>query len=463
MTLHPKNLDLTELVAQDTAHHFHPFTNHKTFHAEGGARVITHADGVWIWDAKGNKILDGMAGLWCVNVGYGRKELAEAGYRQMLDLPYYNTFFKTTTVPATELAAKVSSLLPSRFKHIFFVNSGSEANDTIVRFVRHYWKLKGKPYRTHFIGRRRGYHGSTMAAASLGGMQGMHEQGGLPLPGFHHVQQPYWYDFGRDLSPDEFGLEAAADVERKILEVGPENVAAFIGEPIQGAAGVLIPPRTYWPAVQEICRKYGVLLIADEVICGFGRTGRWWGFETMGIEPDIVAMAKGLSSGYLPIGAAAFADHLVKDFFEIGGEFYHGMTYAGHPVACAVALANIEIMEREKLIERAHALGPYFAEALSRLADHPMVGETRSVGLIGAIELTRDKTTRERFEAAGRVGTLCRDHCFEVGLIMRACWDTMVLAPPLVITETEIDDIVRLARVALDKTYAEVKAEMAGG
>jgi putrescine aminotransferase len=461
MTIHPKNLDLAELVARDTAHHFHPFTNHKTFHAEGGPRVITHADGVWIWDANGNKILDGMAGLWCVNVGYGRKELAEAGYRQMLDLPYYNTFFKTTTVPATELAAKVSSLLPSRFKQVFFVNSGSEANDTIVRFVRHYWKLKGKPYRTHFIGRRRGYHGSTMAAASLGGMQGMHEQGGLPLPGFHHVQQPYWYDFGRDLSPDEFGLEAAADVERKILEVGPENVAAFIGEPIQGAAGVLIPPPTYWPAVQEICSKYGVLLIADEVICGFGRTGAWWGFETMGIDPDIVAMAKGLSSGYLPIGAAAFSDHLIQDFFEIGGEFYHGMTYAGHPAASAVALANIEIMEREKLIERAHALGPYFSDALSSLADHPIVGETRSVGLIGAIELTRDKRKRERFEGVGRVGTICRDHCVENGLIMRACWDTMVLAPPLVITEGEIDEIVRLARVALDKTYVEVKSEVA--
>src|SRR5947207_15528237 len=255
MNIQPKNIDLAELVAHDIAHHFHPFTNHKAFHAEGGARVITHGDGVWIWDAKGNKILDGMSGLWCVNVGYGRKELAEVAYRQMLDLPYYNTFFKTTTVPATELAAKISSLMPERFKHVFFVNSGSEANDTIVRFVRHYWKLKGKPYRTQFIGRRRGYHGSTMAAASLGGMQGMHEQGGLPLPGFHHVLQPYWYEFGRDLSPDDFGLEAAAAVEKKILEVGPDNVAAFIGEPIQGAAGAVLPPQNYRPAGHRFPRK----------------------------------------------------------------------------------------------------------------------------------------------------------------------------------------------------------------
>lgn len=460
MTLHNKNLNIAELVARDNAHHFHPFTDHKAFHAEGGARVMTQADGVWIWDAKGNKLLDGMAGLWCVNVGYGRKELAEAAYRQMLDLPYYNTFFKTTTAPTTELAAKISSHMPERFKHIFFVNSGSEANDTIVRFVRHYWKLMGKPYRTQFIGRKRGYHGSTMIAASLGGMEGMHGQGGLPLPGFHHVQQPYWYDFGRDLSPEEFGLEAAADLEKKILELGPENVAAFIGEPIQGAAGVLIPPKTYWPEVQKICRKYGIILIADEVICGFGRTGNWWGFETMGFEPDIVPMAKGLSSGYLPIGAVAFSDRLMTDFFEKGQEFYHGMTYAGHPAACAVALRNIELIEEEKLVERARELGSYFAQGLASLHDHPIVGETRSVGLIGAIEIARDKKTRERFEKPGRVGTICRDHSFDGGLIMRACWDTMVLSPPLVISKKEIDEMIRLARAALDKTYADVKAEM---
>ncbi len=461
MTVHAKNINVAEIVQHDIAHHFHPFTDHKTFHAEGGPRVMTQADGIWIWDANGNKLMDAMAGLWCVNVGYGRKELAEAAYRQMLDLPYYNTFFKTTTVPATELAAKISSVMPKRFQHIFFTNSGSEANDTIVRFVRHYWKLKGKPYRQHFIARRRGYHGSTLVAANLGGMAGMHEQGGTLLPGFHHVQQPHWFDFGGDKTPEQFGLEAAAEVEKKILEVGPENVAAFIGEPIQGAGGVLIPPSTYWPEVQKICRKYGVLIISDEVICGFGRTGNWWGFETMGFEPDIVPMAKGLSSGYQPIGAVAFADHIVKDFFALGGEFYHGMTYAGHPVACAVALKNIEIIEQEKLVERTRELGPYFSQALASLGDHPIVGETRSVGLIGAIELCRDKKTRERFKEPGRVGGKCRDHCFKNGLIMRACWDTMVLSPPLVIGKKEIDELVRLARVALDATYKDFRSEVA--
>ncbi len=460
MTVHPKNINIAEVVQHDIEHHFHPFTDHKAFHAAGGPRVITQADGVYIWDGKGNKILDAMSGLWCVNIGYGRKELADVAYRQMLDLPYYNTFFKTTTVPATELATKISSLLPKRFQHIFFTNSGSEANDTIVRFVRHYWKLKGKPYRQHFIARTRGYHGSTMVAVNLGGMSGMHDQGGTRFPGFHHVQQPHWFDFGGEKTPEEFGLDAAADLEKKILEVGPDNVAAFIGEPIQGAGGVIIPPSTYWPEVQRICKKYGILIISDEVICGFGRTGNWWGFQTMGFEPDIIAMAKGLSSGYQPIGAVAISDTLTKDFFELGGDFNHGMTYAGHPVAAAVALKNIEIIEDEKLVERVAELAPYFARGLASLGDHPIVGETRSMGLIGALELCKDKSKRTRFHDSGRVGTICRDHCFANNLVMRACWDTMVLAPPFTITKKEIDEIVRLARLALDATHADVKGEM---
>lgn len=456
-----KNLDLAELVARDTAHHLHPFTDHKTFHAGGGARVITQADGVWIWDGKGQKLLDAMSGLWCVNVGYGRKELAEAGYRQMLELPYYNTFFKTSTEPATELAAKISSLMPSRFKQVFFVNSGSEANDTIVRLLRYYWALKGQPERIHFIGRNRGYHGSTMAAASLGGMEAMHGQGGLPLPGFHHVMEPDWFQLGGSMSREEFGLLAAREVEKKIEELGADKVAAFIGEPLQGAGGVIIPPSTYWPEVQRICRKHGIPTIVDEVICGFGRTGNWWGFETFGIEPDIVPMAKGLSSGYLPIGAVAISEEIMRDFIELGGEFFHGYTYSGHPACCAVALENIRILEDEKLIERVRTLSPYVEKKIGALADHPLVGEVRVLGLIGAIEIVKNKQTRERFEPWGRVGTICRDHCFSSGLIMRACWDTMVFAPPFCITEAEIDDWARLARLALDRTWEEVKGEVA--
>lgn len=455
-----KNLNIEELVAADNAHHFHPFTDHKSLHEGGGVRVITQAKGVHIWDGSGNKLFDAMAGLWCVNIGYGRKELAEAAYRQMLDLPFYNTFFKTTTVPATLLAEKVASLLPDRFNQIFFVNSGSEANDTMVRFIRRYWEVQGQPERQHIVSRHRAYHGSTCISASLGGMSAMHAQGGLPLPNFHHVLEPDWFQHGGDMSPEEFGLKAAREVEAKIKELGPDKVAAFVGEPIQGAGGVIVPPDSYWPYVQKVCREHGIPIVADEVICGFGRTGNWWGHETMGIDPDIVVMAKGLSSGYQPIGAVAISDKLIGDFFEKGGEFFHGYTYSGHPVACAVALENIRIMQDEKLIEHVAAIAPYVEEKIGALRDHPIVGEVRIKGLIGAIELVRDKQTRARFDDLGRVGGMCRDRCFDNNLVMRACWDTMVFSPPLCITEAEVDEWADLTRKALDATYEAVKNEM---
>lgn len=455
-----KNLNIEELVAADTAHHFHPFTDHKALHHGGGVRVITQAKGVHIWDGKGNKLFDAMAGLWCVNIGYGRKELAEVAYRQMLDLPFYNTFFKTTTVPATMLAEKVASLLPERFNQIFFVNSGSEANDTVVRFIRRYWEVQGQPERQHIISRHRAYHGSTCASASLGGMSAMHAQGGLPLPNFHHVLEPDWFQHGGDLSPEEFGLKAAREVEAKIKELGPDKVAAFVGEPIQGAGGVIVPPDSYWPYVQKVCREHGIPIVADEVICGFGRTGNWWGHETMGFDPDIVVMAKGLSSGYQPIGAVAVCDKLISEFFEKGGEFLHGYTYSGHPVACAVALENIRIMQDEKLIEHAAEISNYVEEKIGALRDHPIVGEVRVKGLIGAIELVKDKKTRARFDEFGRVGGICRDHCFDNNLVMRACWDTMVFSPPLCITEAEVDEWADLTRKALDATLDDVKHEM---
>lgn len=450
------NLNLDELVAADTAHHFHPFTDHKTLHGEGGARVITHAEGPWIWDANGNRLFDAMAGLWCVNVGYGRKELAEAARRQMLTLPYYNTFFKTTTAPATLLAEKIATLLPDHLNRVFFVNSGSEANDTIVRLVRTYWQLKGEPQRNVFIARHRAYHGSTMAAASLGGMSAMHAQGLLPLPGFEHVLEPDWFQHGGDMSRSDFGLKAARAVEEKIVEVGPDKVAAFIGEPIQGAGGVIIPPETYWPEVERILASYAIPLIADEVITGFGRTGNWWGFETMGITPDIVPMAKGLSSGYLPIGAVAVSDAIAEVLFAEGGEVTHGYTYSGHPVCAAVALENIRIIEDEDLIGRVRRLAPVLKDKMAALADHPLVGEVRSEGFIGAIELVRDKSTRARFEPHGRVGAMCRDNCIEAGLVMRACWDTMVFSPPLTITEQDMSTFVDLARQALDATLGDL-------
>ncbi|MEE8187676.1 MAG: aspartate aminotransferase family protein [Kiloniellales bacterium] len=441
----------------DIEHHLHPFTDYKGLAAEGGARIITQAEGITITDSEGNRLLDGMAGLWCVNLGYGRKELAEAAYRQMLELPYYNTFFKTATPASVELAEKLTAIAPPDLNHVFYGSSGSEANDTIVRMIRHFWNLEGKPEKKTFISREYAYHGSTMAAISLGGMKAMHEQADLPLPGFVHVMPPYWYDYGGDLSPEDFGVKAAQAVEDKILELGPEKVAAFIGEPIQGAGAVIIPPETYWPEVQRICRKHDVLLIIDEVICGFGRTGHMFASEYYGLAPDVMTIAKGLTSGYLPLSAALVGDRITDTLIAKGGEFYHGFTYSGHPVACAVGLENIRLIEEEKLVERTHdETGPYFKEGLESLLDNPLVGEVRSLGLIGAVEIVRDKASRRHFDKPGRVGTICRDHCLAGGAILRAVRDVMVMSPSLTVTKAEIDELIRILRSALDLTAKDV-------
>ena len=447
----PRNYDIAELKRLDVAHHLPAQQDYKLIESMGGSRIVTHAEGCYIFDGDGNRILDGMAGLWCVNVGYGRDELADVAAEQMRELPFYNTFFKTVTPPTVLLAEKIAKLTGYRLPHIFFNASGSEANDTVFRMVRHYWKLKGQPKRTVFISRWNAYHGSTVAGVSLGGMTFMHEQGNLPVPGVEHVRQPYWFNEGRDMSPEDFGLVCAKAIEDKILEVGPENVAAFIGEPLQGAGGVIIPPANYWPEVERICRKYGILLVCDEVICGFGRTGNWWGHETMGVSPDIIAMAKGLSSGYMPISATAVSKEIV-DALKTGGDFVHGFTYSGHPVAAAVALRNIEIMEREHLIERTrNETGPYLAKALATLNDHPLVGETRSVGLIGAVEIVADKVSGARFGGAeGTAGPMVRDLCIENGLMVRGIRDTIVMCPPLIITTEQIDAMISIIRHALD-------------
>ncbi len=440
------------LQALDSRHHLHPFTDHRAL-ATIGSRIITRAEGCWLWDSEGNRILDGMAGLWCVNVGYGRKELIDAASRQMTELPYYNTFFQSATVPSVELAAKLAAIAPGDMEHVFFANSGSEANDTVVKLVRYFWNLQGKPEKKTIISRDYAYHGVTLAAASLSGLVAMHPQSDLPLPGFEHVVAPYHYVHGGDHTPEVFAMAAAMMLEERILEIGPDKVAAFIGEPVQGAGGVIIPPPGYWQEIQRICRKYDVLLIADEVICGFGRTGRWWGSETLGIEPDILTMAKGLSSGYLPISAVMLGKRVSDALIGSGEEWFHGFTYSGHPVASAVALANIEIIEREGLHERASGpIGRYFAEALGSLSDHPLVGETRTLGLLGALELVEDNVAKRHFPEQGHVGSSCRNHAIQNGLVMRAVRDVMVLSPPLIITETEIDEIAKRARLALDLT-----------
>ncbi len=455
----PRNYDIAELRRLDVAHHLPAQQDYQLIEDLGGSRIITQADGCTIIDGDGNRILDGMAGLWCVTIGYGRDELAEVAADQMRELPYYNTFFKTVTPPTVLLAQKIASLTDNRLPHVFFNTSGSEAIDTILRMVRHYWKVRGEPRRSVFISRHNAYHGSTVAGVSLGGMKAMHAQGDLPIPGIEHVRQPYQYNEGADMDAEAFGLACAKAIEDKILEVGADKVAAFIGEPIQGAGGVIIPPANYWPEVERICRKYGILMICDEVICGFGRTGNMWGHETVGVKPDMIAMAKGLSSGYLPISAVAVSAEIVK-VLKTGGDFVHGFTYSGHPVCAAVALRNIEIIEREGLVERTRSdTGPYLAKALARLAEHPLVGEVRSVGLIGAIEIVADKRSRARFGGAeGTAGPMVRDACIANGLMVRGIRDTIVMCPPLIISHEQIDRMIAIIRQSLDESMSHLRA-----
>jgi len=450
----------SEWQAADAAHFLHPFTDFQGL-AKKGARVIERAEGIYLWDTEGHKILDAMSGLWCVNVGYGQEALVQAATAQLRQLPFYNAFFQTATPPAIALAEKLAQVAPPGFQHVFFAGSGSEGNDTIVRMVRRYWDLQGQPQRQVIISRHNAYHGSTMAGASLGGMSGMHAQGGLPIPGITHIQQPYWWEHGRPqgLGRDEFGLVAARWLEARIEAIGAENVAAFIGEPVQGAGGVIIPPASYWPEVQRICRRHGILLVSDEVICGFGRTGQWWGCQTQGFEPDLITFAKGVTSGYVPLGGVLVGERVARTLIERGGEFNHGYTYSGHPVACAVALANIALIEQLDLVRHVHDdVGPYLATQFAALKDHPLVGDAETCGLMGALLLVKDRASGAPFDAGHEIGMVCRGHCFREGLIMRAVGDRMIVAPPLVITRAQIDEMMALVRRCLDLTLADARS-----
>jgi putrescine---pyruvate transaminase len=454
-----RNYDIPTLRKMDVAHHLPAQTDYQLQADLGGSRIITQADGCYITDGDGVRLLDGMAGLWCVNIGYGREELADVAAAQMRELSYYNTFFKTATPPAIELANKVASLAGGALQHVFFNSSGSEANDTVFRMVRHYWTLKGEPQRKIFISRWNAYHGSTVAGASLGGMRFMHVQGDLPIAGIEHVRQPYMFNEGFGEDPEQFATDCANAIEERILAVGPENVAAFIGEPVQGAGGVIIPPPGYWPKVEAICRRYGILLIADEVICGFGRLGQWFGHHHFGFTPDIISMAKGLSSAYLPISATAVS-HEIVEVLKTGGDFVHGFTYSGHPVCAAVALRNIEIIERENLVARTrNETGPALTAALARLKDHPLVGEVRNLGLLGAIEIVSEPGTNKRFNGKeGTAGPIVRDLCIKNGLMVRGIRDSIVMCPPLIITLAQIDELVDILHRSLNEALPVLRA-----
>jgi putrescine aminotransferase len=458
MNLSNHKYSLQQLQALDSAHHLHPFTDHKELRSTG-SRMIVRGEGPYVYDSEGGEILDAMAGLWCVNIGYGRDELAEVAAAQMRELPYYNSFFKCTTPAAVQLSAKLAEIAPPNMNQVFYGSSGSESNDTALRLVRHYWAIEGKPEKNIIISRDNAYHGSTVAGASLGGMSHMHKQMGGTVPNIVHVMAPYAFELALPGENDDaFGLRAAGAIETAILAAGADKVAAFIGEPIMGAGGVKIPPASYWPEVQRICKKYDVLLMLDEVITGYGRTGEWFAATTYGIEADTITTAKALTSGYQPLSALLVADRIANTLVEKGGEFYHGYTYSGHPVCCAVALKNLEIIESEGLVERTrNDTGPYLAEQLAkRLNGHPLVGETRSIGLMAAIEIVKDKAQRTRFELQGSAAGKVRDHAIRNGLMARATGDTIIMSPPLIWTRDMIDVACDRLLLALDLANADL-------
>lgn len=427
---------------------------------EDGPRVITHADGIWIWDGDGNQIMDGMSGLWCVQLGYGVKPLEAAAQDALSTLPFYNTFFKTTTPYVARLSEAIAAHTPEGLDQIFFASSGSEANDTAIKMIWYYWNLRGKPEKKAIISRNRSYHGSTVAAASLSGLAFMHDIFDLPLPRFHHIEPtPDYFQYGVDgESEDEFAMRAAKSLEDKIIELGPDNVGAFVGEPVMGAGGLMLPPPGYWKEIERICRKYDVLLWSDEVICGFGRTGSWFGCQTYDFQPDIITMAKGLSNGYIPISAVAIDNQIAKLLVEADNEMAHGYTYSGHPVACSVALKTIELLEDGEYIgARGKRCAAYLQACFRQFEDHPIVIQARGVGFFGALELGIDRRSKQRFQPEGKAGEICRDRCFENGIVMRAVGDTMMLAPPFVMTNDDIDEMVVRIRRALDETASILK------
>lgn len=442
-------------AARDIASTIHPYTNLK-LHQSDGPLVITEGDGIWVRDEDGNRYLEGLAGLWCASLGFSEKRLADAAYRQMLKLPYYHTFNHKAHDTGIELAEKLLSIAPAAMSKVFFVNSGSEANDTVVKLVWYFNNALGRPKKKKILARTKGYHGVTVASASLTGLANNHRDFDLPIANILHIDCPHYYRSGAPGESEEaFATRLADALEARIVAEGPKTVAALIGEPIMGAGGVILPPATYWEKVQAVLKKYDVLLISDEVICGFARTGNMWGAQTYGMQPDMMTCAKALSASYVPIAAVMISEPiyaaLVRESEKIG-VFAHGYTYSGHPVPSAVALETLKIYEEMDIVSRVRKIAPRMQSALRGFADHPLVGEVRGTGLIGGIEIVADKGSKKPFEASANVPGYLAKRAQQHGLIIRAIGDTIAFCPPLIITEEEIDVLFERFGMALEDT-----------
>jgi putrescine aminotransferase len=444
------SFDLAGLRRLDQSHHLHPFTDHRAMH-RAGTHLIRSARGSTVVDEEGRELLDGLAGLWCVNVGYGREEIARAVAEQMRAVAFYPSFFNTTTEPPVRLAARLAEHAPARLNHAIFSNSGSEANETALKLIRGYWKLRGRPQRTKVLARSFAYHGVTLATTSLTGLPSCTEPFDLPLPGFIQVPGPYAYGSGKSL--EEFGAWCLAETEKTIAREGGDTIAALFAEPIQGAGGVVVPPPGYLAKLREICRRHEILFVADEVITGFGRLGAWFASELWSLDPDLMTMAKGITSGYVPLGATMVSDE-IADTLEGGGYLAHGFTYTGHPTACAAALANLDILVRERLIERVRDdIGPAFQRAMQQLADHPAVAEVRGFSLIGALELRRPARGTYAAAAPNSLGIAAHQLAREEGVIVRGIRDLVALSPPLVVTHDELERMFAGLARALDRLW----------
>ena len=449
-------------AARDIASLVHPYT-HLRRHLTKGPLVITHGQGVQVYDEDGKAYIEGMAGLWCTALGFGEERLVTAAADAMRRLPFYHTFGGKSSPPVIDLAERLLGMAPVAMSKVLFCNSGSEANDSAIKLIRYYNNARGKPEKKKIVSRHRAYHGVTLATASLTGLPANHRDFDLPMPGVLHADCPHHYHHALPGESEEaFATRLADNLERLILAEGPETVAAMFAEPVMGAGGVIVPPATYFEKIQPVLHRYDVLLVADEVICGFGRTGNAWGSQTFGLRPDMVTVAKALSSAYLPISALMVSEPIwqaMLDESDRVGLFGHGFTWGGHPVAAAVALEALAIYEEQGVFAHVRDVAPRLQDGLRRFADHPLVGEVRGVGLIAGVELVRDKATKALFDPAAGVAARAAAHAERHGLITRAIGDTLAFSPPLVIDEATIDALLdRLGR-ALDDTWRELQAK----